>query len=154
MSRVMSILVLTLAVAAAGCDPIVQRKFDVQLTDRTKTRSATATVTIDGQLAEVNSIVEDVARRWNFEASPLDDASRRIGYVAAWERSDTGGGLSLNLQVQHGNHAVVYLNFAFGTKETPTMRDVRHDLMQRLVDRFGADRVRLTGVWDKKSLRT
>ena len=90
MPRLITIIIAFAATLtlAAGCDPVVQRKFDVLLTDRTK---GSKVEVVDGQLADVMAIVEEVVNRWDFESQPLDPKARRIGYLGGWTRGDVGG---------------------------------------------------------------
>jgi hypothetical protein len=140
-------LFVTLTVAA-GCDPVVSRRFDVHLTDRTKADSLEVT----GQLADVLKITQDVAAQWNFEPLPPDQVtgSHNLG---AWQRHDVSGVLSLWCRLDRHDRAAVWLTLGIASKESPTMGEIRRELQRRLVERFGADNVRLVAHWDKESLR-
>jgi hypothetical protein len=136
---------IVLLVFGIGCDPVVSRRFDVHLTDRAKTNSLEMT----GQLADVLKITQDVAAQWNFEPVPQDQlvVSHSVG---AWQRDD---GLSLWCQLQRHDRAAVWLTRGIASKGTPIMGEILRDLHRRLIDRFGADNVRLVAHWDKESLR-
>ena len=157
---------LVLLLACAGCDPAVIRTFDVRLADQPRVSKGTqSVVTIEGELAEVVRIMNDVAATWDFrqERSYVDeteDAAEAAGEmgpdrtVGHWYRPDpSGAGLSLRCRLVGPERARVYLVRAIHAKESPLMRDIRHDLTARLNERFGGANVRVSGNMDVQSLR-
>jgi hypothetical protein len=161
-----SVLMLFAVFASAGCDPAVTRRFDVRLSDRPPAKKwEQSAIRVEGELAEVVQVMDDVAAKWDFwqdrlHVDPDEQAAEAAGEmgrdrtVGKWYRADPdGAGLSLWCRLEANDRARVYLVRAIHSKESPLMRDIRHDLTAPLIERFGADRVRVTGHMDKQSLR-
>ena len=154
---------LLIVLTSAGCDPVVSRRFDVRLSDRPKvSRWSQTVVKIEGELGEVVRIMNEVAATWDFAREPSDvigdpeggdmGPHREVGH---WHRRDPeGAGLGLSCRLEEHDRVRIYLTRGIASKESPLMRDIRDDLTARLIERFGADNVRVSGNLDKQSLRS